>query len=930
METVRTRLAHTLVFAAMAAMLGACGGDDTATPSPTNNELEPDAGMTEETTDAREEPQVDMAPPTYPDVAAPPIPRSVETDVTSPLRAGDILDVTCRLIDDGGNVVEPEPAPELTFAVAPSGSFQRVNGEYVAVRVGTATVRCAAPEYGFVDQTPAEVEILPGDAFTSVIEVDKTQMVAGDVVAATCRFLDEFGNEVDPSENGATPELSVTPSGGGIDVTGLTAQITVADIYAMSCYVPGLTNEQSVNIEVIPDLPATLVVNAQPNQQVYGLGQVVSLSWIVTDQYGNVIPNAVVSTSVSPMGGVNSFGNGRFRFEEEGTFSITVTVEGMTQGGADVSRTITVIVNGEGPGITCESPGDGTMLDITPGSAVTFGGSVSDANGVQSVLVNGSGVAVNADGTFQAQVTTQWGMNFVEVVATDQFGEENSRTCSFLASDYYQSQNTYMDDSVALKLLQSAVDDGSRSGGITSLADLLWTVLNSDGLLDQVDSALKAADPLLPFTCESQTCIFGFCVCWFGYGVDYRDQLRVQGSRTVSLDLVPGGVAAQARINDLGVYINADYVISEIPGSTRGWVDTDFIDVRMTLDLGLDNNNNPRASIRPGSVQVNVGGIDTSFDGLDGAIVNVVISLFQGTVQDLIADTIRDFITGSFGDVIDGVVASLDINTLGSTLNLPALDGSGDIGTRFNLQFSRMNLDNSRMAVGIGTRFTPVQTRNGNPTLGVARQHATGWSEPNNSDPVAVGVYVGLLNHVLHALWRGGLFDATLSGTNLGGGLPDDAQAVVQASLPPVVQNLNNGTVQLGLGGLYLAVTYPGVFNEPLNVSLGAIATSSVTLVGDELVFGNVSIDELYFSTPDVSLDATTRGVLEGFLLNIVQSFVDTSLNQSLPALPIPSFAIPASLSQYGLPANAELGINGATLETTTRQYILEGSFGVR
>ena len=99
----------------------------------------------------------------------------------------------------------------------------------------------------------------------------------------------------------------------------------------------------------------------------------------------------------------------------------------------------------------------------------------------------------------------------------------------------------------------------------------------------------------------------------------------------------------------------------------------------------------------------------------------------------------RDFITDSFDDVIDGVVSSLDINTLGSTLAIPALDGSGDIGTRFNLRFSRMDITNNRMAVGVGTRFTPVQTLNASPTLGVPLLHQTIWNEPATTDPDPFG-----------------------------------------------------------------------------------------------------------------------------------------------------------------------------------------------
>lgn len=922
------RTAARLLVAALLALLVGCGGDDTATPEETS---EPDTGMD------MAEPEVDAgtdAGPTepdvrteFPDVGFPPVPTTVETEVVSPVRAGDILEVTCRLLSEEGDVVEPEPAPEFSIAVAPDGSFARTPDGMQALRVGTGTVRCSAPELGLVDQTPEPVEIIPGHAFRSVIEVDKTQMVAGETVNATCTFYDEYGNLVDAEDDGGMPELVVAPGGGGIEITDLSARITVADVYSLSCSVSGLTVAQSVPVEVVPDVPATLVVNAAPNQPVYGLGQVIRMNWIVTDQYGNEIPDAEVSFSVSPGAGSESFGNGRYRFDAEGTYTITATVEGPTQGGAPLEQPVTVVINGEGPGINCDDPLDGSMVDAVPGDSIAFTGSVSDANGVQSLLINGSGATVQADGTFTHDLTVDWGMNFVEIVATDEFGEENSRTCAFLASDYWSAQNDYMDDAVLLALRQPAIDDRNASD-LDSLNDMLDRVINSQGIIDEVDQALRDANPLQPYTCESETCVL-VCICWFGWGVDYDNDIRVGGPNTTSLDLITNGLRANARIEDFGVRVHVPYTVTGIGGSTDGWVDIDYVDITLDLNLSLQNNT-PHASIRPGSVNVDVGGISTSFSGLDGAIVNLVIGLFQGSVRGLIADTLQGFIEDSFDDVIDGVVSSLDINTLGSTFDVPTLDGTDTVPVRFNLRFSRLSSLSARIAMGIGTRFTPLLTRNGSPTLGVARQHQGVWYEPATNRPVMVGVYVGVLNHVLHALWRGGLFDVTLTGADLGGSLPADAEATISASLPPVVQNLDDGTVKIGLGGLSLALTYPGVFTDPLFVNLGAIASSTVTVQGDDLQFGNLAIDELVFSTTDVSLDATTRAVLEDFLREIVQSFVDTSLNQSLPALPIPTFQIPASLSQYNLPANAELGINNPSLDITVRQYLLKGTFGVR
>jgi hypothetical protein len=61
----------------------------------------------------------------------------------------------------------------------------------------------------------------------------------------------------------------------------------------------------------------------------------------------------------------------------------------------------------------------------------------------------------------------------------------------------------------------------------------------------------------------------------------------------------------------------------------------------------------------------------------------------------------------------------------------------------------------------------------------------------------------------------------------------------------------------------------------------------------------------------------------------VLQNVIDTSLNNALPALPIPSFTIPASMGTYGLPVGSDLGIVSPALGGTTRHFVLKGAFGL-
>ena len=127
-----------------------------------------------------------------------------------------------------------------------------------------------------------------------------------------------------------------------------------------------------------------------------------------------------------------------------------------------------------------------------------------------------------------------------------------------------------------------------------------------------------------------------------------------------------------------------------------------------------------------------------------------------------------------------------------------------------------------------------------------------------------------------------------------------------------------------------LNLVYPGLFDQGLPITLGATATTTVSVQNDALQFGVITLENLYFSTDAVSLDANTRAIVESFLSGLVQGIVNASLNNALPSLPIPSFTLPASLSQYGLPANATMTISTTSTAQTSAQYLLRGNFAIR
>lgn len=876
----------------------------------------------------------DASPPSDAPTGTPvtlPVPlASAQTTAPSSVAAGDTIVVSCVVVDVQNNVLQPPAGATPTVVFAPADSVQTdSSGRTIAIRAGSVDVRCSFPSLGVGDDVGAQVAITPGPVASVDTALSATSIVAGNGVTATCTAHDAWGNEV-PN---AQPTLTSAPTDGGNVITGLGGKFTRAGLYDLACSIPG-AQTRPVPIEVVPGLPASLVVSANPANSLYPVGSVVSVEALVADAYNNPVPLPPIQYASTPSASA-TLGDRHFQYLNDGYYTLKAAVPPPTSTGQALVAQVQIQVGGVGPTISCGSPADGTMLNAAPGSVVTFGGSANTPNGVASVKVNG--VAATLSGTtFSAPITTRFGVNFADVVATDKNGAQSTRTCAFLVANQWAPEIGLYADMIDLKLTQGAVDDGNRSGSLNSFGDLLYDVANSSGLASTLDSALKAANPLKASSCDSQTCTFLGCICWYSSGIEYQG-LSLPGAQTVDLALEDGGLTAHVYVPNAGVNLHVHGDVGPVPYDTSGWATFSYLDVRMTLDTSLANGT-LHASVRPGTVVTQVGSVSTSFSGLDGWIINnIVVPLAQGTLKNTVSSLVTNYITNNFDSVIDGVLSGLNISTLGTSFNVPQLGGAGTIPVSLGIGFSSFSTTSSRLLVGIASELV-APAGQALPSLGVPIPSGTvlddlGVSTPNTA---GVAVHVGVFNQALHALWRGGMFNATLTGTLLGGGLPAATVVQMQTALPPVA-DINGSSVELSLGGLQLAITYPGLFGgtdgngkpvPPLEVGLGARATATPTLVGNDLQFGNLTLKELHFSTGDVSLDQSTNQVLTSLLRTLLQQLVDQSLNKSLPALPIPSFPLPASLQSFGV-APGNLGIASPSLGFDPNDFLLLGQLGL-
>lgn len=565
--------------------------------------------------------------------------------------------------------------------------------------------------------------------------------------------------------------------------------------------------------------------------------------------------------------------------------------------------------------VRCDDPASGTEINLVPGAAFTFRGTVLDTHGVHEVRVNGVPVAFADDGTFSAALTAHFGANVVEVVATGR-GTSTTTLCSFVASDTWSSPTATLAGEASLRLSQGAIDDGDHGSSIDSLGDALAVANDAESLRAALDTNLSAANPLKPNSCDSQTCTFLGCICWYSSEVTYRS-VEVTSAAT-SATLVSGGISSKTTAEDVRVELRVRGKIAGIAFDTTGWVTLTEVSVGSIHDVAVQAGL-PRVSVRPGSVVASAGTISTDFNGVDGWIIdNILVPLAEGYLRDAVRDVVRNSATNRSNAVLDGIISSLDVRNVGSSSLVPKLDGSGSLSMGFGISFSSVNFTTSRGLFGMGYRWTSPPSHPDH-ALGVAIPAGAQLLDPSTTDAAANATSIAALDQVLYALWRSGYFDEAVT-TSTG-------TVTLAAELPPTVSLDAVGGTELRVGGFSAVVAVPGV---PLatRVAVAADLTSPVELVGDAVRLTDLHVAKLYVSTPETRLSDDEQTALEGALSEAILIAMQRATADGLPAWPRPVFTIPATLSALGLPGGQQLGIVAPALSFKPRHLVIGGSFG--
>ncbi len=863
------------------------------------------------------EPDAAMAPPdaAIPDVAVAPSPpevHAVETEVGAPTTPAGVANrVTCRATDAAGGPIDDVAT---LVEVRPAAGFREGDepGELVGVEVGTYYVTCTAPGLGLRDTTPARWDVRPGPAAVVRARVDPGVVVAGGATEVSCAATDREGNPV-PAE---AAEVSVRPANAGVLVEGRRATLTTAGIYQADCTLAGAITDGEARITVVAASPAQLVGSVEPDLGVHEVGSVVSFVARVTDRFDNPVAGAALEWSTAPA--LAAFGEGRFRADAEGRYALRVRATGETFEGRVLEDTAEILVDAGGPSIACIDPPPGAMLGRP--AALVLRGRVDDVAGIESLTVDDAEAELDAEGHFTAQVAPGWGLNVHEIVATDAVGNVNSTFCSYFASERYVGEDAPIDDAILLHLSQAALDDGPPDRPLNSLIDLLRRVVDSPGLVRTIDQTLRAQNPILPERCEQRVPILG---CVLSVGAEYRG-IRIRGPNTLSARLVEGGLRMTVRISRLDLDVQMRGTVSN-----SGTLHAAYVEIELTFDVDLADGR-PRVALRETN-RVEVGDLDSDFDGaISGALLDLVFEAFEGTVRNELVGALRGFLEQEIDALLSDVLAGLDLDALGLALEVPAIAGGEAAVLSLGVGFSSLDASPARLRLGISSRVNGP-SRQGAASAGVALPPGPVRVELHPQGSTGAAVHLGLVNQLLHRLWRAGLFD--LGGAaDLLGDLPAGAEVSLRVQAPPAVIGTGEGaTLQMHLGPITGVLSYPGFFDEPLRLRLAAYLRVPVLNDGGRgLVFGGedgIEIERIFVAVEGVPMAPEARATLERDLGRILQAVVDQALNGALPALPIPDFALPGSLVPFGVAPGTRLGLRGASLGGTATHFLLDGTF---
>jgi hypothetical protein len=624
----------------------------------------------------------------------------------------------------------------------------------------------------------------------------------------------------------------------------------------------------------------------------------------VYDRDGAPISNPSYEVTSDIDGAIEDTGAGSFVVQGEGVHQITVTFTGDAESGASLEPvTFAWISDGSGPEIAVSQPARGAML-VGAGDTEVVSQVTDAVSAIDSITLNGEELLAMPTGSHSIDtiVPATWGLNVLELVATDACGHTTRDVQSYLRSESYRGNATspaaearLTDGPLLMTFTQEAMADPT-SGGRTDrddVATLLQAFLQAN-LYRMIGPAIEGVGVSSIPSCGG----LGYDVV--ALAMDANDVIGLEVS---DLRLQSYGLSQNTTIERVSVPLDVEAILGTPVVCTQVSAVAYPVfsaAVSVAAQVGLTQRSDGTIDATNRSVVVTL-----SDPEISETSVALVDSVLEAVGLDIVAD-IEEEIETTLETVLPALVETF-LNELTSFEAPPAGLPSGLL---FTTGGEALAPSATALTQTFHAQTFPTSVETQHPALGSIVRALSAPIPSSHPGPLIFAADDNLINQGLWALWYGGGLE-----------VPDligypGASLRVSGLLPPVVMPADDaGEIRLGLGDLDLTLdlelaegTLPSIAG-PVSVEAyvsyfveGAVAydglRQQLTLT-EPTATTYLQVRSIGDRTSDIT-DAAAREEVETYASDLIERALLVLARGSLGAVFVPPPAIAFSEPIFG------------------------------
>ena len=808
------------------------------------------------------------------------------------VKAGDSLEVECKLLNENNYPV----SGNAKLLVEPTGDVTLNNLTLTITNIGDYDIYCYSPMPLLMDNSPAKITVIPGDAYSLKPLLSTDKLKAGEVVKVDCELSDYYGNII----NESMLEFGINPNNAGVSSVQDGFEITEANDYAISCN-PGnytLTNLQDAYLKVEPAFPNKINMAVSPNDGGAIIGSFVYISYDIRDRYDNWIADDIINFSVLPPLGISIVDKYQVRIDTEGIFTLTATVlppvdESIcgNSTGCPLIETFEVRADGSGPEIKVLTPLRAAMLTGNHQDKITVNGTVSDKyNAVSELWIQGSQIPFNpVTGEFTYEQVSYLGANIIDIEAYDLLGNGSKSVQTYLMAKEYlpytgNVEADRINKGLGVRIGQSLLDDDDLND-VDDFATIVHNAMNNTNMMDYIENPIYEKD---------------FFVCDVRANIDYITWNK--NSLSEGIMLKDGGISLSMDMTDFKVGISG----SCIPD---GYVLANYVLINAELAV---TSNGERVDVILQSTNVTINNMDFHLSGILDWVLELLESPIANALEDAIEDTIRDQIEPMLEDIFASLVFE-------GQFDMPE---PMNASLQYSAKFTDAEFSYAGGMLGMATSFSTAKGITTNPPGSMSFGFC--YPESIEGKAVGMGLLYDALNQALFAGWWSGASNISIGADSGPGGSGinyemDNVSGTVTPLLPPIIYPRgfdSENPLELVLGDVEIKLT-ADLGGIPIDVKayVTAIAIGGVFLEDNKVKISISNEMTLFVEISPlqlVGIPLPSQGYLSIYLEEIIKAVLPTLVEPIIEEIELPVFDLSAMGGEYGIQPGTVWGIGNA------------------